>query len=288
MKTFTHKVALALIGPVAVLLLTSSCVSSKKYKALEAMKTACDKDLSDCRTTNGDLNAQIGQMDSNYASLQTRYDGLNGEYDRLSTQKKRLEEATSEALKNKQLELDEKETQLRERERRLRELQAIIDNQNKAVNDLKKTISDALIGYAPEELSIHVRDGKLYVSLAEQLLFPSGSDKVNTKGAEALKKLANVLSDNKEMNVMVEGHTDNVPISTTRFADNWDLSVHRATSIIRILTANGVEPGQIIASGRGEYFPVATNDTEAGKQSNRRTEIILSPKLDKLWELMRQ
>src|SRR5205085_9037730 len=109
--------------------------------------------------------------------------------------------------------------------------------------------------------TVEIRDGKVYVSLADQLLFPSGSDKVNAKGAEAIKKLAEVLAKNNDnsITVYIEGHTDTIPINTAKFTDNWDLSVHRATSIIRILTENGLAPQQIIASGRGEYFPVASN-----------------------------
>lgn len=278
MKLSTIKFPRLMIIP-AVVFVFASCVSNKKYEALQAMKTSCDQDLSSCRSTNSKLTSQLNGMG-------TSLDSLDGEYLQLKEMKNRLERATSEALKNKQAELDQKEAQLLERERRMKELQNVINLQRQAVNDLKNTISEALVGYAPDELSVYIKDGKLYVSLSEQLLFPSGSDKVNEKGTEALKKLARVIKPNEDMNIMVEGHTDNVPISTARFADNWDLSVHRSTSIIRILVENGVEPKQIIASGRGEYFPVAANETTDGRQSNRRTEIILAPKLTKLWEMM--
>jgi chemotaxis protein MotB len=125
------------------------------------------------------------------------------------------------------------------------------------------------------------------VSLSEQLLFKSGSTKVDPKGQEALKKLAAVLQEQKDVNVVVEGHTDNVPMRPTGgIQDNWDLSALRATDIARLLTASGVEPGRITASGRSQYVPVAANDTPQNKALNRRTDIILTPKLDELFKIL--
>jgi chemotaxis protein MotB len=126
----------------------------------------------------------------------------------------------------------------------------------------------------------------VYVSLAEKLLFPSGSTEVNPKGKQALQKVADVLKKNPDIGITIEGHTDNVPISTSCMKDNWDLSVLRATSITRIITDAGVDPKQIIASGRGEYFPVASNSTSDGKAKNRRSEIILTPNLAELAKLL--
>jgi chemotaxis protein MotB len=134
-----------------------------------------------------------------------------------------------------------------------------------------------------------MRDGKVYVAMSDRLLFRSGSDQVESRGREALSMLANVLTTQPDIDMFIEGHTDNVPIRTTRFSDNWDLSVLRATSVVRILTSeHGVNHAQIIPSGRGEYFPVDDNTTADGRARNRRTEIILSPKLDKLFELLNE
>jgi chemotaxis protein MotB len=128
----------------------------------------------------------------------------------------------------------------------------------------------------------------VYVSLAEQLLFGSGSIDVDTKGVGALQQLAKAIKDQRDINILIEGHTDNVPISkkSQYMADNWDLSVMRATSITKILTKAGVTPQQITASGRGEYVPLAANDSPQNKQKNRRTEIIITPNLDELFKIL--
>ena len=135
-----------------------------------------------------------------------------------------------------------------------------------------------------------MKNGKVYVSLSEQLLFKSGSTKVDPKGQEALKKLATALKGNQDVNVLVEGHTDNVPVRgvVNGAKDNWDLSVLRATEITRILTEAGLSDSQVTPSGRAQYVPVAANDTPANKALNRRTEIILTPKLDELFQILEQ
>jgi chemotaxis protein MotB len=143
--------------------------------------------------------------------------------------------------------------------------------------------------YKTDELSVYIKDGNVYVSLAEKLLFKSGSDVVDPKGKEALKFLAQVLNSTKDITVMIEGHTDNVPIKTQLFKDNWDLSTARATSIVRILTKdNGFDPTRITASGRGQFFPVKSNETAEERAGNRRTEVILSPDMKELYKLLYQ
>lgn len=195
-----------------------------------------------------------------------------------------LEASSSEALNDKEVALREKEYELAEREAKLRELNMMVNEQRQAVQALKQEVCSALKCFSPDELTVEVRDGKLYVSLSDKLLFPSGSDKVNTRGEEAIQMLSAVL-DNSDLEIMVEGHTDSVPINTGRNKDNWDLSAHRATSVARLMIDNGIDPDRIIASGRGEHHPLESNETADGRQSNRRTEVVLAPKLDKLWEL---
>jgi len=173
------------------------------------------------------------------------------------------------------------------REAKLKELTQALADKDKAVNDLKARVSNALLSFNSKELQVKLKDGKVYVSLSEQLLFKSGSTKVDPKGQEALKKLATVLQEQKDVNVVVEGHTDNVPMrGTGAIQDNWDLSAIRATDIARLLTSSGVEPSRITASGRSQYVPVASNDTPQNKAMNRRTEIILTPKLDELFQIL--
>ena len=138
-----------------------------------------------------------------------------------------------------------------------------------------------------EYLSYYEKDGKVYVAMSDKLLFESGSARVDKRGKEALAKLAEVLNKQSDIDVYIEGHTDSKPINTAQFKDNWDLSVIRATSVVRILTKDyGVNPLQIQPSGRGEYMPVADNESAEGRSKNRRTEIIMAPKLDKLYQML--
>jgi chemotaxis protein MotB len=153
---------------------------------------------------------------------------------------------------------------------------------------LKTRISNALLNFKENDLSIKVKNGKVYVSLSEQLLFASGSTEVDKKGVTALQQLAKAIKDQKDIQVMIEGHTDNVQFSkkAEHMEDNWDLSVLRATSITKILVKAGMLPLQVTAAGRGEFSPVAPNDNPANKQKNRRTEIIVTPKLDELFKIL--
>jgi len=183
---------------------------------------------------------------------------------------------------------DELSASLEEREKIVSDLEKILAEKEQAVNELKNKVSDALLNFKENDLTVEVRNGKVYVSLSEQLLFKSGSIEVDPKGVSALQQLASALKDSPDINVMVEGHTDNVPISrkSQYMNDNWDLSVLRATSIVKILTNAGVSPGQVTATGKGEYSPVVENDSDENKQKNRRTEIILTPKLDELFKIL--
>ncbi|GAB3638093.1 OmpA family protein [Hymenobacter arcticus] len=171
---------------------------------------------------------------------------------------------------------------------RVAEMQRILDEKDAATKALRQKVSDALLGFNSQDLQVNVKNGKVYVSLSEQLLFKSGATKVDPAGQDALIKLANALTGNKDINILVEGHTDNVPIKgvVNGAKDNWDLSVLRATEITRLLTAAGIDPTQITPSGRGQYLPVAANDTPQNKAINRRTDIILTPKLDELFSIL--
>lgn len=198
-----------------------------------------------------------------------------------------INESQSERLNKQSEQLSQKDKDLQDKERMLREMQAIIARQDEMTKKLTQTLRDALVGFNSDELTMEIRDGKVYVSMSDKLLFKSGSTAVEPKGVEALKVLADVLNKNPDIQILVEGHTDNVPIKTALFKDNWDLSVGRATVITRMLNEKyGVAATRMTASGRGEYYPKATNDTAEGKAKNRRTEIILSPKLDEIMNLL--
>jgi chemotaxis protein MotB len=161
-----------------------------------------------------------------------------------------------------------------------------MDQQRKAIEEIRKKMADALTGFKSNELTVATKNGKVYVSLQENLLFPSGSAVVNPKGKEALAKLAEVLNINPDITVDIEGHTDSIPIRG-KYQDNWDLSLARAASIVRILTVDyKVTPERVIASGHSQYEPVQSNSSAEGRALNRRTDIILSPKLDELFKLL--
>jgi chemotaxis protein MotB len=246
----------------------TSCVSNKKFKASEARADNLQKENSSKQNQLIECNAQVKGLKDEKASLQNDNMSVQNDMKALSTESKMT---------------------IADQAKRLKNLQGIIQSQRDVMNKLKNTIAEALLNYKADELSVYIKDGNVYVSLEEKLLFKSGSDVVNPQGQEALKSLARVLNSTKDVTVMIEGHTDNVPISTKAFKDNWDLSTARATSIVRILTKdNGFDPSRITASGRGQFHPVKSNETAEGRSGNRRTEVILSPDLKELYQLLYQ
>lgn len=214
-------------------------------------------------------------------------EALNADYANLKSSSGYTVANLSDDLKRKQEELDSKEKTLRDKEKRLRDLERLVKRQDSMMNDLTNTVKKALLGFNPDELTVYMKDGKLYVSMSDKLLFKSGNADVETKGKEAIKKLATVLNKNPDINIAIEGHTDNVPIKTALYKDNWDLSTARATNVVRLLTdENGMDSKRLTAAGKGEYSPVADNTSVEGKAKNRRTEIVLSPKLDALMSML--
>ena len=185
-------------------------------------------------------------------------------------------------------ELDQLNVELKKREARVAELEFVLKSKDEAVVKLKKTLSDALLGFEGKGLTITQKNGKVYVSMDESLLFASGSINVEAKGIEALKKVAKVLEQNEDINVLIEGHTDDVPMmGKGEIKDNWDLSVMRATSIVKIITKNSkVDPKRLTAAGRAEYVPLDAAKSVEARKKNRRTEIILTPKLDELFKVL--
>lgn len=307
---------LALLSLITLFL--GSCVAKKEFDALagerntlendklrleEQLKVAAEKtnrlevQVEDLKgkneTLQGDfdlVNQELKSVQGDYSRIKQLYDNLLTNSSQLNTdiaqQQQRLlaieDDLEIERKKNQELAQD-----LSKRESKVAELERLISEKDRAVQELKKRVTDALLNFQENDLSVEVKNGKVYVSLAEKLLFNSGSTTVDAKGKGALTQLANALKGNTDINIMVEGHTDNVPLSGSgKFSDNWDLSVIRATSIVRILVDNGVVNEVITASGRGEFSPVAENSTAENKALNRRTEIILTPKLDELFQLL--
>lgn len=212
--------------------------------------------------------------------LQNTQDELQKKEDALNT--------IEHNLKIERANLDQLKAELEQRNARTLELEKILARKDSAVNSIRQKVASALLGFENEGLSVKILNGKVYVSLEEKLLFKSGSITVEPKGISALKKLAKVLEQNPDINITIEGHTDTDPvIPSAAMKDNWDLSVKRATSIVRILLdGTHIDPKRLIASGRGEYMPVDPGKTPEAKQKNRRTEIILTPKLDELFNIL--
>lgn len=255
-----------------------------KFRQLIEDTTNLGIDIRNTSHQLASLEKEHGQLSTNYKNLLSNSGRLNRD---LAQQQEQLLAIQENLEKTRSLN-DSLSNSLAEREKKVQELEQVLANKDKAVLDLKNMISNALLNFKENDISVTVKNGKVYVSLAEQLLFGSGSVQVDQKGVSALQQLAKAIKDQKDINILVEGHTDNVPISkkSAYMNDNWDLSVMRATSITRILTKAGVAPEQITASGRGEYLPLATNDSPQNKQKNRRTEIIITPDLDELFSIL--
>jgi chemotaxis protein MotB len=259
------------ILPLIMILFFASCVSSKKFTASEANVDKLKKDNANTLAQLNDCNAKTKNLNDLNSSLQNENSSAQNDLNVLKT----LTAASKMTIA--------------EQAGRLKALQDKIQAQKDVMTKLKNSIADALMNYKTDELYVYIKDGNVYVSLEEKLLFTSGSDVVDKKGKEALKALALVLNSTSDINVMIEGHTDNVPIKTKLFKDNWDLSTSRASNILRLLTNEyGFDPTRITASGRGEFHPIKPNDTLAGRAANRRTEIILSPNLSEIYKLLYQ
>ena len=273
-----------IIFALCLLIAVTSCVSKKKYMVAENGRLAA---LSRERV----LNRNLGQQKDEIAKLKQQITDLMSDTTRLGQAirdyRKSLYSNLSEQEKLNML-LKEKMEKLAEREATINKLQAEVDAQNARLQSLLNSVKDALLGFSSDELTVTEKNGKIYVAMSDKLLFESGSAQVNKQGKEALGKLAEVLKKQHDIDVFIEGHTDNKPIKTVQFKDNWDLSVVRATSVVRILTKDyGVNPLQILPCGRGEFMPVDNNESVEGRAHNRRTEIIMAPRLDKLMDILK-
>ena len=251
---------------------------------------------------NNALTKENGSLADEQAYLKNLIASLEDEKKELASQLNTIQSGSSSEIKNLLEELQATRGNLNEREdkllaaekalsdkqAKLLELEKILAQKDKAVKELKAKVVGALTGFNNNGLTVYEKNGKVYVSLEEQLLFKTGQWAVDPKGQKALGELAKILAQNNDIQVLVEGHTDNVPMSGSgSVKDNWDLSVMRATAVAKILTSNPkVNPKQITAAGRSEYLPVDTQNTPEARQKNRRTEIILSPKLDELLRII--
>jgi len=300
-------------------------IAKKNLTKNEKLILELRENLDDKERDITNLNALVEQLRKDSIALnndlvvcQKKYDDLSTTYDLLTSKSSRymaekaketkellnqLETTQSELfakedqLNKSTLELEEKERKLLDsqnelelRSLRVAELEAIINRKDSMVTALKQKISKALIGLEGDGLTIEQRNGKVYISLEEDLLFASGKYEINQTGKQALDKLSDALSYQKDLEILVEGHTDSIPLSGRGLVkDNWDLSVMRATSVVKRLTSNtNLDPTQLIAAGRSEFVPISSNETSEGRGENRRIEMILSPNLDDLFKLLEE
>ncbi len=270
------------------------------------------------------LQKEIDGMITDTASTAKKYRELKHEYDRLNTMNEELiksserSRSSSEAenkklmsklmtmqndlqekedrlklleseLNQKEADLDKMQDELIKREDRVKELEELITQKDEAVKGLRDKVKAALTGFADKGITVEQKNGRVYVSMEAKLLFSSGSTNVGAEGTTAVIELAKALEETDDITILVEGHTDSDPIKTASIQDNWDLSVKRATSVVRIMLANSkIKPGILTAAGRGEFFPIADNNTQEGKAKNRRIEVILTPDLDKLFQILEE
>jgi chemotaxis protein MotB len=319
---------LLLFSVLAAILLTS-CVSQKKYLALETSKNKLQQEISrlkrverdcdelkeqmeDLKDEHADLTTERDNLAKRYANLEKANKDVVERYDQLLDQNSTIlnsssaeKKVLSEELAIKENQLNSKEKllaklekelavkreemeslrkSLEDREARITSLNQQLDSQKSVLTDLKSRLSNALLGFSAADLTVTQKDGKVYVSMSQNLLFAKGSNVIDAKGKEAIQKVSAVLAQNSDIDINVEGHTD----SDGTAERNWDLSVTRATAVVNIMTSNGIDPKRITASGRAFYVPVAPNDVESNKSKNRRTEIILSPRLNELFRLLNE
>ena len=295
--------------------------NEKYISQIQDLESSLEKE----KKSNVDLNAEVSalvkdttRLGNQYRQSRNSYNKLSASYDLMAENKNRIlaenaqetkkliedleiaqrnlqgKEDTlktlDEALKIREAKLAAVLSELDAREQRVKELEDMLARKDSAVAAIKKRVQDALLGFENEGLTIEQRNGKVYVSLDESLLFALGKYEVDAKGVEVLKKLAKVLEQNEDINITVEGHTDNIPLKGTGdIKDNWDLSVKRATSVVKIITDNSkTDPTRLTAAGRSEYLPLDKSNTKEGRQKNRRTDIILAPKLDELYEFLNE
>ena len=307
----------------SLLIVSSSCVSTRQFKEVQGRlknyaseneqlkRTKMEMEAANIElaSKNEQLTAQNKELSS---QLEESLYGLNIEKQNVSALEKEradlqrqmeimnsgssseIEKLLDELqiarndLNNREDKLRGAEQELDDRNAKLIELQNILAQKDQAVKDLKNKVMEALVGFNNNGLTIHEKNGKVYVSLDEKLLFKTGKWDVDPNGQKAIRELSNVLAQNSDINIMVEGHTDDVPMhGSGDIKDNWDLSVMRSTAVTKILTQNKqIDPKRIISAGRSEYLPLSPDKIAVARQMNRRTEIILTPKLDELLKLI--
>ena len=295
---------------VAMTIAATGCVSKKKYQEMQSLKNRVQEMLdkradeltklkadvatltaraTDCEEARIRLANDTTRLASANRKMRSEYGDMKLSCDQLNTNYQKLKTQSTEKMRDMVDQLESLQRDLNQRERRLAEVESKLHQRDSVMNLLRTRVTDALLGFKDDGLTIDIKDGKVFVSLSNKLLFASGSTKIDANGQKALIGLANVLKEQKDLSIMVEGHTDDQMVSNLgAIKDNWDLSVMRSTEVVRILVSSGVEPTRIIPAGHGEFIPKTPGSTPEARAANRRTEIVISPKLDELYQLINE
>ena len=287
---------------ILITLSLNSCVSNRVFNDLESRYAQLKDNFNRQTKSIENLNTEIKDLTKKFITLEEilekTEDSLNQKQQKLEQLESSLDllkqnsetELQERIAENEELmeKIAERENELADRMARVDELDGLITRQQEAMRNLKEKLSDALLNFEDKGLTVEARDGKVYVSMENKLLFRSGSWTVGAEGRLAIEELGNVLSENPDIAILIEGHTDNVPYSGKGpLKGNWDLSTKRATAIVNQLLENpDILPQNLTAAGRGEYLPIAPNSTRQGRAANRRIEVVLSPKLDEVKQII--
>lgn len=273
----------------AVCLAASACVPTRKYDSMRALVMKYESELDRAQR-------HIGSLGQSRDSLTAIALSLKEDTARMAEETRALKERYAKLLADGSAEaarmlrqIEQSQAELRQRSQRVDELESMLEARERSLEALRSKVADALLGFEGKGLTISTRGEKVYVSMDDKLLFKSGSFEIDPQGAKAVRELSYVLASNPDINILVEGHTDDVPYrGQGQLKDNLDLSAKRATTVTRLLLENkSIDPVRITAAGRGEYLPVAEGTTPEARAKNRRTEIILTPKMDELYELIK-
>ncbi|WLD23880.1 OmpA family protein [Flavobacterium dauae] len=275
----------------------TSCVTRRLYNELDAKYKNCAEELERLTGESADLKSQSFDLGTKNQSLQARLDEAVAErdklkiaYDQLQKDYNNLEKNSDQAIKAEIERLNSLKKELDGKSSRVAELESKLAAQDKNLRNLKESLSKALFEFEGKGLTVEQKNGKVYVSMENKLLFPSGSWTVSNEGKIAVGQLAEVLAKNPDISILIEGHTDNDKIVGNLgggITTNWDLSTKRATAIVNIIEQTaGIDKKNLTAAGRSEYAPIASNNSENGKAKNRRIEVILTPKLDEISKML--
>ena len=264
-------------------LILSSCGSKKELVACQETNKSLNESLQAAKEDLAAKNARIASLEEQQRGMQQMLKAAEDKYDKLQAA---LDKSLTNASQNN-VSIEKLVDQINESNQYIRHLVEVKSKSDSLNMVLTNNLTRSLTKEEMKEVDVQVLKGVVYISLADNMLYKSGSYEINARAAETLSKIAKIIKDYKDYDVLIEGNTDNVPISKTNIRNNWDLSALRASSVVQALQNDyGVDPKRLTAGGRGEYNPVAPNDTEVGKQRNRRTQIIITPKLDQFMDLI--